>query len=70
MYSGKDPRRNSSGYIDPTAYKAMQNVERDEKLDARYRLVLSIIRNVLDLAGFCMVERFVIKDKKTGKVWR
>lgn len=68
MYSGKDPRRNSSGYVDPTAYKAMQNVERDS--DKRLKQVLTVIRIILDLAGYSMMNRPVIKDNKTGKIWR
>lgn len=70
MYKGNDPRCNSSGYVDPTAYEAMRAVERDDKLNARYRMVLVIIKNVMDLAGFALMDRLVIRDKKTGKVWR
>lgn len=63
----KDERKNSEGYMDLTAYEAMKNIDRD---DERFHKLLDTIFSVCELAGFHIEERIVIKDKKTGKVWR
>lgn len=70
MYKGKDPRRNSSGYMDPTAYEAIRNVEREADSEIRFKKLLSTIFYICDLAGFHIEGRLEIRDKKTGKVWR
>lgn len=62
-----DLRKNQSGYSDPTAYKAIMNA--DKELD-RLNKVIHTIRCICELAGFQMEERIVLKDKKTGKIWR
>ena len=66
----KDPRRNASGYLDMTAYKAIEKVDREADAEARYKKLLSTIFYICDLAGFHIEGRITIKDKKTGKVWR
>lgn len=65
----KDPRRNASGYIDMTAYKAIEKADNDIA-EARYKKLLSTIFYICDLAGFHIEGRLTIRDKKTGKVWR
>ena len=71
MGGKNDPRRNASGYMDPTAYHAIRNVERQEAdAEARYKKLLSTIFYICDLAGFHIEGRIEIRDKKTGKVWR
>lgn len=62
-----DLRRNAEGYFDPTAYEAMRNIERDEE---RFHKLLDTIFALCELSGFHVEERIVIKDKRTGKVWR
>lgn len=63
----EDLRRNGSGYIDPTAYEAIKNI--DTESDRFYKL-LGTIFSICDLAGFHVEGRIVLKDKKTGRVWR
>lgn len=62
-----DLRRNAEGYYDPTAYEAMRNIERDEE---RFHKLLDTIFALCELSDFHIEERIVIKDKRTGKVWR
>ena len=59
-------KRNGSGYVDPTAYKAIKDLESEK----RVKKLLTIIFYICDLAGFHIEERLVLKDKKTGKIWR
>lgn len=68
-----DLKRNGSGYIDPTAYKAIKKVDKEIKEDnekARFYKLLETIFSICDLAGFHVEGRIVLKDKKTGKIWR
>ena len=64
---GNDLRKNQSGYSDPTAYEAI--VKTDKELE-RLHKVIHTIRYICELAGFTLEERIILKDKKTGKVWR
>lgn len=58
-----DLKRNGSGYKDPTAYKAIRNVENRKYLAKK---VIRTIYNVAHLAGFDVVS-IHIKDNSTGK---
>lgn len=62
-----DIRKNGSGYIDPTAHDAIVKVSKEE---VRFRKLLDTIFNICELSGFHIEERIVVKDKKTGKIWR
>lgn len=57
---------NASGCTDLTAYEAIKNVEREDQ----FKKLLATIFYICDLAGFHLEERLVLKDKKTGKIWR
>lgn len=63
-------KRNGSGYYDPTAYKAITNIEKEPSDAERFRKLLNAIFVVCDLAGFHVEGRITLRDKKTGKVWR
>ena len=68
---GKEDRKNAEGYSDPTAYEAIRNVERGADLDDdRFHSFLDTIFSICELSGFHVEERIIIKDKKTGKIWR
>lgn len=62
----RELKKNGSGYPDPTAYKAIKNLEDDERF---YKCIHTIF-HICELAGFEVEERLTLKDKKTGKVWR
>lgn len=61
-----DIRYNKEGYPDPAAY----NVLRKEKEEERFRRLMATIFYICENAGFHIEERIVIRDKRTGKVWR
>jgi hypothetical protein len=63
-------KRNGSGYPDPTAYAAIKNVDASSTSTYRFYKLLEIIFNICELSGFHLEERIVVKDKKTGKIWR
>lgn len=62
----RNPKYNASGCKDLTAYEAIEKVENEEK----FRRLLSQIFRLCDKAGFHVEGRIVLRDKKTGKIWR
>ena len=63
----RELKRNGSGYVDPTAYNAIKNVDKESE---RFHKVLNMIFDICELSGFSIEGRIILKDKKTGKVWR
>lgn len=65
---------NGSGCKDFVAYEAIKNVEREERKkqtdEERLTKLVMTIFNICELAGFHVEGRIVLKDKKTGKIWR
>lgn len=55
------------GYSDPTAYEALKNMEQE---DERFHKLLDTIFALCELSDFHIEERIVIKDKRTGRIWR
>lgn len=70
MNSRKDPRYNASGCKDLTAFEAIRNADREAEAEERFNKLLTTIFSICELAGFHIEERIVIRDKKTGKIWR
>lgn len=71
----RDPRKNASGCWDFTAYEAIRRVTEsslDKKLHKQY-LMSRLIRSIhilCDRAGYQIVGRITLKDKKTGKIYK
>lgn len=72
MAKGDNIYKNMSGYNDPTARRAIQKVDRNYSRDDKQRLddLLQALRLTANLAGFEIEERIVLRDMKTGRVWR
>lgn len=66
MPHDKDLRKNAEGYPDPTAYEAIKRAEADD----RFHKLLYAIRDICELSGFTIEERIVLRDNRTGKIWR
>lgn len=60
-------KRNGSGYTDPTAYKALKRIDKNEK---RVTRVIKTLQEVAHIAGFEIEGRITLIDKKTGDIWR
>lgn len=63
----RDLKRNGSGCPDPTAYEAIKNIDEET---ARFQRLLNTIFYICEIAGFHVEERIVIRDKRTGRIWR
>lgn len=61
---------NKSGCPDPTAFEAIERASKTDDAERRYKKLIATVFYLCDLAGFHLEERIVLKDKKTGKVWR
>lgn len=64
-------KKNKSGYNDPTAYKGMMAVLREET-DQQRRLnaLIGVLKYIIDLAGYDLLNRIEVKDRRTGKEYR
>lgn len=71
MGNPKNPRNNSEGYPNPTAYEAIRNVMQEEyqKTKSVTELV-AVIKYIADKAGFEISNRITFRDKKTGLEYR
>lgn len=67
MVNNHEFKKNASGYTDPTAYAAIKNIDAENE---RFQKLLTAIFTICDLAGFHLEERIVVRDKRTGKIWR
>ena len=66
-----DPRRNSEGYYDPTAYEGMRSLVREENaLEGRVSDLIKVLKFIIRNCGFEVVSRIEIKDIKTGRVFK
>ena len=70
--AGRNPIFNSSGCKDLTAYYAIDNVIKEEKeLDKRVHNLINVLKFIIiDWAGFELIGRIEIRDKKTRKEFR
>jgi len=65
--------RNIEGYRDPTVGDAFKNIaqkNREEERLERVGLTISIMKKVAELAGFEIVGRITLLDKKTGRTYK
>lgn len=67
--------RNSEGYKDPTANAAIEKIVKEEHIQEVERMavisgIITVIKKAAELVGFEVVGRIVLKDKRTGKVYR
>lgn len=66
-----NPKLNSEGYYDPTAYSGLRNIIKDENaLERDVTMLIKVLKYIIGKAGFELVGRIEIKDKKTGRVFR
>ena len=70
---GSDPRRNAEGYLDLTAYAALKNIERSTHRDKDYDRFHKLLHTIFYLCkafDFQVEGRIVLRDKRTGRIWK
>ena len=67
----RNPKKNSEGYPDPTAYEGLRPIiEEENALERRVNQLIKTLKYITGLAGFELISRIEIKDKETGRVFR
>lgn len=62
---------NPEGYTDFTAYIAVKRATMDEQQEKkRLDSLMFVLRYIIDAAGYDLINRVALMDKKTGKEWR
>ena len=71
MGAGRGPKYNPSGLPDPTAYVALGPIiKKDRELEKKANRLIRALKNMIELAGFELVERIIIRDKETRRVFK
>lgn len=66
-----NPKLNSEGYYDPTAYEGMKSViQADNALMRDVNSLIHVLKYIIDKSGFELVSRIEIRHKKTGRIFR
>lgn len=60
-------KKNQEGYPDPTPYEAIKNADAEVN---RISWLMKTLHSVCNLAGYQIEGRVVLKDLRTGKIWR
>lgn len=65
------PMRNHDGYIDKTAYAALQKtLDETNGRDARVQRLIKSLKEIIDQSGYDLLNRIELKDRKTGRYYR
>lgn len=62
-------KRNHDGHSVPEVTKLAGNQEPDRD-ERRFRKLLKMIFSLCEIAGFDLVERVVLRDKRSGRIWK
>lgn len=64
-------KRNKEGYADPTAHTAIRNIIQEEaEQQRRVSELVGVLKYIIDKAGFDLLARIEIRDRRTGKEYR
>lgn len=65
------PWKNAEGYSDPTAYEGMKPVIREDvEREKRLNTLIFVLKYIIRLAGFELLNRIELKDQQTGREYR
>ena len=66
-----NPKYNSEGYADPTAYYGTKDIIREEnETEKRAYDLIKVLKFIIRSCGFELIERVKIRDTKTGREFR
>ena len=64
-------KRNAEGYSDPTAYAGATNILREEyEAQRRVNALIGSLKSLIDLAGFDLLNRIEIRDRRTRREYK
>lgn len=68
---GNKSWQNKEGYADPTAYEGLKPIIReDEEQQKRLNNLIFVLKYIIRLAGFELLNRIELKDRKSGREYR
>lgn len=68
---GNKPWKNSEGYPDPTAYEGLKPIIREEdEQQKRVNTLIFVLKYIIRLAGFELLNRIEIRERKSGREYR
>lgn len=63
--------QNGEGYADPTAYEGLKPIIQEEaEQQKRVNNLIFVLKYIIRLAGFDLLNRIEIKDRKTGREYK
>lgn len=64
-------KKNKEGYADPTAHAAIRNlIQEENEQQRRVSELVGVLKYIIDKAGYDLLARIEIRDRKTGKEYR
>lgn len=70
-YVDKELSRNGSGYSDPTAATALHDIYKKEKeIDRNAMRLIGIIKDLLRICDFELIEKVKIRHKPSGREYK
>ena len=68
---GTKPWQNKEGYADSTAYEGLKPIIREEdEPQKRLNTLIFVLKYIIRLAGYDLLNRVELKDRKTGREYR
>lgn len=65
------PWQNGEGYSDPTAYAGLKPViQEDAEREKRVNTLIFVLKYIIKLAGFDLLNRIEIRERKSGREYR
>lgn len=65
------PWKNAEGYPDPTAYEGLKPIIREEdEQQKRVNTLIFVLKYIIRLAGFELLNRIEIRERKSGREYR
>lgn len=61
------PWQNNSGLPDPTAYTATETISKEEQ---RVTDLVKVLKYIIRLAGFDLINRIELRDRRSGRNYR
>lgn len=66
-----NPKCNSEGYYDPTAYYGLRPIIKEESaLEREVNALIKVLKYIISKSGFELVSRIELRDKKTGRIFK
>ncbi|HBG1534382.1 hypothetical protein [Clostridioides sp. ZZV15-6598] len=62
-----DIRHNKSGYLDSTAYEAIKKIDKEKQ---EVNVLIELIKKMAKIAGFEIVGRIELRNKKSGAMYK